>query len=116
MLYLISSNVKEGRISEYFAWVKKNKKGIQDHAPSGWKYLGTYGSVLGFGRYDVTDIWEINKYGDFDTWRNWKDKVGFQLLTEQQDFFLPGTGEATLLREASDIRVAEPKKPKRSKK
>jgi hypothetical protein len=116
MLYLVSTNLKEGRIGEYYAWVKKNKKKIQDHAPPGWKYKGTYGAVLGFGRYDVTDIWEIKKYGDFDTFRNWKDKVNLQLSAEQLDFFLPGAGRATLLREVSDVVFIEPKKPKRSKK
>jgi len=44
MLYLVSANVKEGRHGEYIAWVKKNKKSIQDHAPPGWKYRGTYAS------------------------------------------------------------------------
>jgi hypothetical protein len=116
MLYLVSANVKEGRHGEYIAWVKKNKKSIQDHVPPGWKYRGTYASVLGFGRYDVTDIWEIKKYGDFDTFRNWKDKVNLQLTAEQLDFFLPGAVEATLLRETSDVVLVEPKKPKGSKK
>jgi hypothetical protein len=115
MLYLTSSNLKEGRIGDYIAWVKKNKKSLQDHAPPGWKYRGSYMSVLGFGRYDVTDIWEMKKYGDFDTFRNWKDKVSLQLQTEWMDFFLPGAGEATLLREVGDVLFVEPKKPKKSK-
>jgi hypothetical protein len=116
MLYLTSGDLKEGRTGEYIAWLKKNKKSIQDHAPPGWKYRGTYVSVLGFGRHDVTDIWEIKKYGDFDTSRNWEDKVLLQLQAEALDFFLPGPGEATLLREASDVVFVEPEKPKKSKK
>ena len=115
MLYLMSSNLKEGRIGEYIAWVKKNKKSIQDHAPPGWKYRGSYMSVLGFGRYDVTDIWEMKTYGDFDTFRNWDDKVYLRLQAEQMDFLLPGHGGATLLREVSDVVFVEPKKPKKSK-
>lgn len=116
MLFLTSGNLKEGRVGEYYAWVKRNKKSMQEHAPPGWKYLGSYGTVLGFGRRDVTDIWEIKDYADFDTFRNWKDKVSLRLAAEQEDFFLPGSGESTLLREASDIVYIEPKKSKRSKK
>jgi hypothetical protein len=116
MLYLTSYNLKEGRAGEYIAWVKKNKKNMQDHAPPGWKFRGIYASVLGFGRYDVTEIWELRKYGDFDTFRNWDDKVSLRLQTEVQDFLLPGAGVSTLLREVSDVVLVEPKKPKRSKK
>ena len=115
MLYLMSGNLKEGRTGDYIAWVKKNKKSIQDHAPPGWKYRGTYISVLGFGRYDVTEMWEMKKYGDFDTFRNWKDKAYLQLQAEGRSFYLAGAGEATLLREVGDVVFVEPKKPKKSK-
>ena len=113
MLYLTSYNLKEGRTGEYIAWVKKNMKTIQNHAPPGWKYRGIYGSVLGFGRYDVTEIWELRKYGDFDTFRKWDDKVSLRLQAEAQDFVLPGRAESTLLREVSDVVFVEPKKPKK---
>jgi len=113
MLYLTSYNLKEGRVGEYIAWVKKNKKNIQDHAPPGWKYRGTYGAVLGFGRYDVTEIWELRKYGDFDTFRNWDDKVSLRLQAEAQDFVLSGAGESILLREVGDVVIVEPKKLKK---
>lgn len=116
MLYLMSYNLKEGRVGEYIAWAKKNKKSMQDHAPPGWKYRGTYGAVLGFGRHDVTEIWEIKNYGDFDTFRNWKDKISLRLSAEAMDFTMPGPGEATLLREVGDLVFVEPEKPKKSKK
>src|SRR6266581_4655464 len=50
MLYLQSGNVKEGRQKEYQAWVKENEGAIEKHAPKGWLYRGTYGTVFGFGR------------------------------------------------------------------
>jgi hypothetical protein len=113
MLYLTSYNLKDGRAGEYFAWVKKNRKNIQDHAPPGWKFRGIFGTVLGFGRYDVTEIWELEKYADFDTLRNWDDKVSLRLQAEAQDFMLPGANESILLREVSDVVVVEHKKPKK---
>jgi hypothetical protein len=115
MLYLVSSNLKEGRAGDYIAWVKKNEKSLKDHSPPGWKHRGTYMSVLGFGRYEVTDIWELKKYGDFDTFRNWKDKIYLQIAAESLDFVLPGAVEATLLREVGDVLIVEPKKPKKAK-
>ena len=115
MLYLGSRDLKEGRIGDYIAWVKKNKKSLQNPVPPGWKYRGSYMTVLGFGRHEVTDIWEIRKYGDFDTFRNWKDKVYSRLQAEAMGFFLPAQGEATLLREVSDVVFVEPKKQKKSK-
>ena len=113
MLWLNSGNLKEGRIGEYIAWVKKNKKLLQERGPKELKYRGSYISVLGFGRYDVTDIWEMKKYGDFDAFRNWNDKVWNKLNAEYVDFFMPGSGGATLLREVSDVVFVEPKKPRK---
>jgi hypothetical protein len=113
MLYMTSGNLKEGMFGEYQAWLKKNAKQVQQHAPKGWKYKGTYGSVLGFGKYDVTDIWEIRNYGDFDKLRNHTDSVFNRLTAESLDFFTPGSGRAELLREMSDVVFVEPKKKRR---
>src|SRR5690348_9572426 len=75
MLYLQSANVKEGRQKEYQAWVKKNEGTIEKHAPKGWIYRGTFGTVFGFGRYDTTTMWEISKYGDLDASREHRDET-----------------------------------------
>jgi hypothetical protein len=113
MLYMTSGNLKEGKYGEYQAWIKKNAKLMQQHAPKGWKYKGTFGTVLGFGKYDVTEIWEIKDYGDFDKLRNQDDPVSNRLTMESMEFFMPGTGHAQLLREMSDVVIVEPKKKRR---
>ncbi len=113
MLYISSGKLKEGRFKEYQAWVKKNADGMRKHAPLGWKYKGTYATVIGFGKYDVTDIWEIKKYGDFDTSRGHRDPVFLRLMAESQDFFQPSQGVTFLIREIGDTISIEPKKPKK---
>src|SRR5712691_13122994 len=62
MLYMTSFNVKEGRLREFQAWVKKNEDVMQKSAPRGWTYRGTYGYVLGFGRFAGAQLWDCNKY------------------------------------------------------
>src|SRR2546427_100309 len=73
MLYMTSFNAKEGRARELQEWVNKNEDVIKKSAPRGWTYRGTYGYVLGFGRFGGAQLWECSKYGDFDTWREHND-------------------------------------------
>ncbi len=113
MLWVYSLNVKEGRQKELQAWTKKNEGLMQKHAPQGWIYRGTFGAVLGFGRRDTTVLWELSKYGDFDNWRDHDDETWNRLTEELVDFFVPGSDEAVLLREIGDVKITEPKKPKK---
>ena len=113
MLWIQFGNVKEGRQKELQAWVKKNEGLLEKHAPPGWLYRGTFGTVLGFGRYDMAQIWECKKYGDFDTFREYDEGTWNRLNEEVVEFFLPGFGEAILLREIGDVKITEPKKPKK---
>jgi hypothetical protein len=113
MLWSYSINLKEGRVKEFQEWTKKNEGLIQKHAPNGWIYRGTFGTVLGFGRRDATILWELNKYGDFDTWRAHDDETWRKLTSELVDFAIEGSDEAALLREIGDVRITEPKKSKK---
>lgn len=112
-MWISYANVKEGRQKEFQEWTKKNEKLLEKHAPPGFAYRGTFGSVLGFGRYDTAIIWECNKYGDFDAFRAHKDETFGRLMEEGLDFFLPGQGESILLREIGDVIITEPKKAKK---
>ncbi len=113
MLHIQFGNVKEGRYAELQTWLKKNEGDLVKHAPEGMKYRGTFGSVLGFGKFDIAQMWEMSKYGDFDRYREHDDPTWNRLNEELMDFFLPGMGEAILLRDLSDVKVVEPKKPKK---
>ncbi len=113
MLYMMSFDAKEGRAGELQAWVKKNEDVIKKSAPRGWTYRGTYGYVLGFGRFGGAQMWECSKYGDFDAWREHNDPAWIRLFEEFQEFLTEDPGESILLREIGDVRIVEPKKPKK---
>jgi hypothetical protein len=113
MWYVQANNIKAGKYKEYQNWLKKNEKSLREHAPKTWKYVGTFGTVLGFGRYDTYQFWQIRKYGDFDTIREYKEAVWDRLSIEGMDFLVEGTGEAILIREMSDVITLEPRKKKK---
>jgi hypothetical protein len=113
MLYMTSFNVKEGRVGEMQAWIKKNEDVFKKSAPRGWTYRGTYGYVLGFGRFAGAQMWECNRYGDFDSWREHNDPAWTRTVEDFQEFLTEDVGESILLREIGDVRVMEPKKPKK---
>lgn len=106
-------NLKEWRYKDFQAWTNQNEGLLQNHAPPGWAYRGTFGTVLGFGQYSAAFMMEGSKYGDFDGFREHKDETWDRLNEESTEFFLPGQGEAMLLREIGDVKVVEPKKTKK---
>src|SRR5437764_1257194 len=107
MLYMTSFSTKEGRLREFQDWVKKNEDVMQKSAPRGWTYRGTYGYVLGFGRYGGAQLWECNKYGDFDAWREHSDPGWTRIAEELDGFLSEQPGESVLLREMGDVKVIE---------
>ena len=107
VLYMQSFNVKEGKLKEFQAWAKKNEDLMAKHAPKGWTYRGTYGYVLGFGRYGAATIWEFGKYGDFDTFREHRDPMWERLGEDFGDFAISNEGESVLLREIGDVKITE---------
>ena len=107
MLYMTSFNLKEGRVREFQAWVKRNEDLFQKYAPTGWTYRGTYGYVLGFGRFGAATMWECEKYADFDNWRAHDDATWNRLFEEVQDLATNEIGESVLLREIGDVKVLE---------
>ncbi len=113
MLYMTSFNVKEGRLREFQAWVKKNEDVMQKSAPRGWTYRGTYGYVLGFGRFAGAQLWDCNKYGDFDAWREHNDPAWNRIAEEFDGFLNEQIGESVLLREMGDVKVIEGREPKK---
>src|SRR5438309_5944955 len=72
-----------------------------------------HGYVLGFGRFAGAQMWECNRYGDFDAWREHNDPAWVRIAEEFQEFMTEDVGESVLLREMSDVRVFETKKPKK---
>jgi len=89
MLWIINLNLKEYKTKEFQKFIKENEKTIAEHAPKGWKYMGTYFYVLGFGPYTAAQFWECSGYADFDTLRNHDDPTWLKLMEQSMDFGTP---------------------------
>ncbi len=96
-------NVKPGKATSFRDWVLKNEQALRDHASPGWKYLGTWFSVRGFGSFDCEVRWEIESYGALGA--GFGDEENQRLLNEFIGDFIDHTTrpEASLLRSASDV-------------
>lgn len=116
MLLLWSANYEKGRDLEYQNFMKKNLATYKKHAPPGCILKGVYGSTFNLGKYDVTWIWEFRKFADLDAARDFSDPVMDKLWIEENDFYVPGSANTTILREVGQWNVLPPKKPKKSTK
>ena len=100
-------NIKEKKVKEFQEFIKKNWKTKAAHAPKGWKYLGAYFYVLGFGPYHAMVMWEISDYADFDTLRDHDDPVYWNLMEQFLDLTTNEPTPGWLLREVADTQITE---------
>ncbi len=110
MLWISNFNVKEHKMKELQKFIKENEKTFAEHAPKGWKYMGKYFYVLGFGPYHAAIIWEISDYADFDTFRDHDDPIYWKLVEQFMEFTTSEPTPSWLLRKAGDTKITEPKK------
>jgi hypothetical protein len=111
LLRIMNFNIKENKVKEFQEFIKKNEKTKAAHAPKGWKYLGTYFYVLGFGPYHVAVMWEITDYADLDALRNHDDPIFWNIMEQFLDLTAHEPTPGWLLREVGDTQITEPKKP-----
>jgi hypothetical protein len=110
MLWIQNFNIKENRMRELQKFVKENEKTMAEHAPKGWKYMGTYFYALLLGSYTGASFWECSIYADFDVWRNHDDPTWLKLVEQIMDFWTPEPTPGMLLREVGDSKVIEPER------
>jgi len=111
LLRIMNYNIKENKIKEFQEFIKKNEKTKAAHAPKGWKYLGTYFYVLGFGPYHAAVMWEITDYADLDALRDHNDPIFWNIIEQFLDLTAHEPTPGWLLREVGDTQITEPKKP-----
>jgi len=105
MLFLWSANLEKGRDKEYQRWIAKNLDTYKKHVVKGIKILGVYGTSMNIGRYDVTWIYEFDKYRRLDDAFEQDDPVVNKLMKEEYDFYVPGSMRTTVLRAVKEWRL-----------
>lgn len=101
MQLVMRNNVKDDRVSEYVEWVKANRDAMEEHAPEGWTYRGTYVTVYGMGTHDVEIRWELDDYAALAPRDD--DEEWTRLIKESTAFFSSSTGQNSLLKGVDDV-------------
>jgi hypothetical protein len=110
LLRIINFNIKEGKFKEFQQFIKDNEATKAAHAPKGWKYIGTYFYVLGFGPYHGMTIWEISDYADLDALRDHDDPIFWDLVEKWLDLQTNDPMPGWLLRGVGDTQITEKEK------
>jgi hypothetical protein len=77
---------------------------LRENTPEGWKYLGTWFTVHGLGRYDCEVRWEVRDYSDLGG--GFGNETYQRLLREAFEFGDEySKGESCLMKSAQDIRI-----------
>ena len=101
MQLVMRNNVKDERVSEFVAWVKENREAMEEHAPDGWSYAGTFVTVYGMGTHDVEVRWEVDDYGDLAP--NDQSDEWTRLIRESSDMLVSSTGQTALMKGVDDV-------------
>ena len=109
MLRISNFNVKEQKLKELQKFIIENQETVAKHAPKGWKYLGTYFYVSGFGKYHGAVMWEITNYADLDTMRDHDDPIFWDLIQKKFSYWTNEPTPSWLLRKAGDTIITEEK-------
>lgn len=105
---IFRGSIREKQATAYRDWEAQNRSALQDHAPAGWTYAGTYFTVYGLGKFDVENRWDLSSYAALDTARDYDDEIWNKLNLEATEFFEPTIpGETYLMRSAEDVKILE---------
>lgn len=103
MQYVQRYHLKNGKTAEYKRWLSDNKETLKQAEAEGWRYLGTWFTVRGFGRYTCETRWEIE---DYSTLGSGFGPEPFQELMKQWLNMVDiNTMEVSLLKSTEDVRV-----------
>ena len=104
MQYITRYNIKPRKASEFRDWLRKNAEQLAANAPTGWKYLGTWCTVYGFGKYDCEDRWELDGYAALGA--DFGNETYQQLFLEWFEFLNTSRdAETCLMKSATDIAI-----------
>ena len=97
-------HVKPLRGTEYRQWLLENEPLVAENTPKGWTYLGTWFTVLGFGKYGCETRYEIDDYDALGA--GFGNETYQKLILEWVEFIdLTKEGETYLMKSATDVSV-----------
>ncbi|HJX24003.1 MAG TPA: hypothetical protein VJ574_06360 [Candidatus Bathyarchaeia archaeon] len=107
--------IKAEKMAEYQKWLLSNEAKLlykRLEKETGWKYLETYFTVLGFGGDYVEDWWEIPNWASLD--KSMMSKVNQEMSDATWDFPDYSRGySSAMYRAARDVQVFAPPKKKK---
>ncbi len=102
MQYVQRYYLQAKKVGAFRDWLQKNCPAIIENAPEGWKYLGTWFMVRGFGRFDVETRWELADYSALGAGSG--NETMQKLNAEWFEFIDTGlVGEVALMKSDTDI-------------
>jgi hypothetical protein len=99
MQYVYRYNLKEDKSAEFRQWLLG--RAGREILTEGWSYLGTWFTVLGFGRWDCESRWEVDGYGSLG--KQFINEDAEKVFAEWLDFI--DGGEAFLMKSAEDVQI-----------
>jgi hypothetical protein len=104
MQYIMRYHLLPYKANDFKAWLEENEAAYAENATEGWTYLGTWGTVRGFGKYDFEERWELEDYATLG--EGWGNET-FQRLNLEWLEFVDQTRdmEAYLMKSVSDVSI-----------
>ena len=100
---VFSGDLKEGKTSEFVAWLEANEQAFADTHPEGSEYMGTYFNVLGgtTGPGSLYTLIGMDSYGTMDALAEAGGEYN-RLLNEVVAFFDQSSADQVLLKKATE--------------
>jgi hypothetical protein len=106
MQYVTRYHVRQDKAQGYRNWLLQNRETLEQQARDGWKYLGTWFTVQGFGTYAAETRWELTDYASLGS--GFGDGAYRELLHEwftyiddSRDWY------ATLMKSTDDVDILD---------
>jgi hypothetical protein len=106
MQYVTRYHLKPLKVAEYRQWLLDNESLLAEHAPEGWTYLGTWFTVMGFGKFECESRWEVDDYGALGS--GWGDETYQRLMREWMEFYDQSRDDENyLMKSTTEVNVFE---------
>jgi hypothetical protein len=103
MQYIHRFYLKPGKSLAYQEWLAAHEQELAANAPPGWQRLGTWMTVLNFGKFQCETRWEVDDYASLGV----PASETFDQLSSQHREFVDITrpSETYLMKSSKDIYI-----------